>query len=204
MIILGSHERKICWIWRDNPYKVKTKRIISNNYYGKIIYNGMCFTGSVYHWLVLSLSGIQRIIWPLMTSLDLVWPHLTFFESSERNPEEKTKFNCLLPEAYWYDVNRNGTIFEFHTTICYIISVGVYNLICQILERSIRKLVNWITSGSLPFYDFLCIVPAGSVLGPLKVCILLYAVFVADISVGPKCNEMPLWIRTDSIYANRE
>ena len=135
-IISGSHERKICWIWRDNPYKVKTKRIISNNYYGKIIYNGMCFTGSVYHWLVLSLSGIQRIIWPLMIPLDLVWPHLTFFESAKRNPEEKTKFNCLLPEAYWYDVNRNGTIFEFHTTICYIISVGVYNLICQILERS--------------------------------------------------------------------
>ena len=65
-----------------------------------------------------------------------IWPYLTFFGPSDRNPEEKTKFNCLLPEAYWYDVNRNGTIFEFHTTICYIISVGVYNLICQILERS--------------------------------------------------------------------
>lgn len=46
----------------------------------------------------------------------------------------------MLPEAYWYDVNRNGTIYEFHTTICYIISVGVYNLICQILERSLMSL----------------------------------------------------------------
>ena len=78
-----------------------------------------------------------------------IWPYLTFFGPSDRNPEEKTKFNCLLPEAYWYDVNRNGTIFEFHTTICYIISVGVYNLICQILERSP---MNQFTSGWLPVH----------------------------------------------------
>ena len=138
VIFSGPHERKICWIWRHNSYKIETKRIIDNNYNGTIIYDGMCFTWSIYHWLVLSLAGIQ--VFPhyslLPNRLETIRPSSTTFGTPKRNPEEKTKFNCLLPEAYWYDVNRNGTIYEFHTTICYIISVGVYNLICQILERS--------------------------------------------------------------------
>lgn len=96
MIISGPHERKICWIWRNNPYKIKTKRIISNNYYGKIIYNGMCFIGSVYHWVVLSLSGIQRIISLLMNT---IWPHLTFLRIPRKESRRENKIQLLVTRS---------------------------------------------------------------------------------------------------------
>ena len=81
VIFSGPHERKICWIWRHNSYKIETKRIIDNNYNGTIIYDGMCFTWSIYHWLVLSLAGIQ--VFPhyslLPNRLETIRPSSTTF-----------------------------------------------------------------------------------------------------------------------------
>jgi len=54
-----------------------------------------------------------------------------WFYINNANLEDNKRFDCLLPEAYWYESpSQNQTL---KTTYCYVLPVGAFNLVCNLL-----------------------------------------------------------------------
>ena len=53
-----------------------------------------------------------------------------WFYINDENLEANKRFDCLLPEAYWYEHNNQ----TMKTTYCYVLPVGAFQLVCNLLK----------------------------------------------------------------------